>query len=148
MKGLSFRQLRFIDEYLIDLNGAQAAIRAGYSPKAAKEQASRLLTNANVQTVLGERQQARAERVEVTQDLVLQKILQTIAVAMGEVPAPTGEVVWEGAVANRALELLGKHLGMFVHRVQHEGMPEKPVAFLVVAADDDDTLIDPDAEDE
>ena len=51
---LSPKQSRFIDEYLIDLNGAQAAIRAGYSPRCAKEQASRLLTYANVQAEIEE----------------------------------------------------------------------------------------------
>lgn len=44
----TLRQARFIEEYLIDGNGAQAAIRAGYSPRSAKQQASRLLTYANL----------------------------------------------------------------------------------------------------
>ena len=42
---LSEQRQRFVDEYLIDLNGTQAAIRAGYSVKTAQEQASRLLSN-------------------------------------------------------------------------------------------------------
>lgn len=46
------KQKRFCEEYLKDFNGAQAAIRAGYSKESAKEQASRLLTNANVATYL------------------------------------------------------------------------------------------------
>lgn len=47
-KKLTAKQKRFADEYLIDLNGTQACIRAGYSPKTASEQSSRLLTNVNV----------------------------------------------------------------------------------------------------
>lgn len=42
---LRAKQQRFVDEYLIDLNATQAVIRAGYSPRAADQQASRLLTN-------------------------------------------------------------------------------------------------------
>lgn len=39
------KQARFCEEYMIDLNATQAAIRAGYSPKTANEQAARLLAN-------------------------------------------------------------------------------------------------------
>ena len=46
---LTPKQQRFVDEYLIDLNATQAAIRAGYSPKTAQEQSSRLLSNVMVQ---------------------------------------------------------------------------------------------------
>ena len=45
---LTPKQKCFINEYLIDLNATQAAIRAGYSPRTAKQQASRLLTNVDV----------------------------------------------------------------------------------------------------
>jgi hypothetical protein len=45
---LTFRQRRFVNEYLVELNAAKAAIRAGYSPKTAKSQGSRLLTNVDV----------------------------------------------------------------------------------------------------
>ena len=46
---LTDKQKRFCEEYLIDLNATQAAIRAGYSPKTAEQTASRLLRNVNVQ---------------------------------------------------------------------------------------------------
>ena len=49
---MNARQQRFADEYLIDLNATQAAIRAGYSVKTAVEQGSRLLINVNVQTAI------------------------------------------------------------------------------------------------
>ena len=52
MNKLTNRQKRFVEEYLIDLNARQAAIRAGYSPKTAQEQASRLLANVKVQTAI------------------------------------------------------------------------------------------------
>lgn len=43
------KQARFCEEYMIDLNATQAAIRAGYSPKTANEQAARLLANVSIQ---------------------------------------------------------------------------------------------------
>lgn len=68
---LTHKQKCFVDEYLIDLNGTQAAIRAGYSKKTANEQAARLLVNVNVQKLLSERMKDREARTEVTQDRVL-----------------------------------------------------------------------------
>jgi phage terminase small subunit len=53
------------------LNGARAAIRAGYSPKSAQEQSSRLLSNIKVKAVLQEAIKAREQRVEMTADRVL-----------------------------------------------------------------------------
>jgi len=46
---LSEKQKRFCEEYTVDFNGLQAAIRAGYSEKTANQQASRLLTKVNIQ---------------------------------------------------------------------------------------------------
>ena len=69
---LSLKQSRFIDEYLIDLNGAQAAVRAGYSTKCAKEQASRLLTYAHVQAEIEERNRDIEERLEISRENVLE----------------------------------------------------------------------------
>lgn len=68
---LTPKQQRFVDEYLIDLNATQAAIRAGYSKKTADQQASRLLTNVKVSRYLAERRQALQGRIEITQDMVL-----------------------------------------------------------------------------
>lgn len=45
---MTAKQLAFCQEYVVDKNGTQAAIRAGYSDKTANEQASRLLTNVNI----------------------------------------------------------------------------------------------------
>jgi phage terminase small subunit len=71
---LTPKQAQFVQEYLIDLNATQAAIRAGYSPKTATAQASRMLTNVNMQDALAAAQLARAQRVHVTQDAVLAEI--------------------------------------------------------------------------
>ena len=49
---MTAKQERFVEEYLIDLNATQAAIRAGYSPKTANEQGARLLAKVSVQTAI------------------------------------------------------------------------------------------------
>lgn len=71
---LSPRQERFVAEYLVDLNGTQAAIRAGYSKRTANEQAARLLAKASVAAVIAERMTQRERRTEVTQDSVIREL--------------------------------------------------------------------------
>ncbi len=66
MPKLNAKQERFCEEYAVDSNGAQACIRAGYSPKAAKEQASRLLTKDNVRAHIAELQAKHRARLDVT----------------------------------------------------------------------------------
>lgn len=66
---------RFCQEFIIDLNGKQAAIRSEYSEKTAEQQASRLLSNAKVQQRIAELKEIRSERTRVTQDLVLQELM-------------------------------------------------------------------------
>lgn len=73
---LSPKQLRFVEEYLIDLNATQAAIRAGYSAKTADQQASRLLANVKVSKAVSERTAKRNKRLELTQDRVLLELMR------------------------------------------------------------------------
>lgn len=71
---LTAKQRRFVDEYLIDLNATQAAVRAGYSKKTAQEQGSRLLSNVMVAAEVEAAQARRSERTEITQDMVLREL--------------------------------------------------------------------------
>jgi phage terminase small subunit len=71
---LTPKQSRFVEEYLVDLNGKQAAIRAGYSAKAAEVQASRLLRNVKVQQALQAAMQAQSRRSEVRADRVVAEL--------------------------------------------------------------------------
>lgn len=73
-KKLSIQQERFCKEYLIDLNGTQAAIRAGYSKKAASAQASHLLSSDKVQNFLSELRKKIEGRIEITIDKVMQEL--------------------------------------------------------------------------
>lgn len=68
------KQERFVQEYLIDLNATQAAIRAGYSEKTAKSIGQENLTKPDVQEAIAAAQQERAERTHITQDRVLQEL--------------------------------------------------------------------------
>jgi phage terminase small subunit len=68
------RQERFVEEYLVDLNAKQAAIRAGYSPRTAEVQGSRLLSHVKVQRALTARMAARSQRTEVAADRTLLEI--------------------------------------------------------------------------
>lgn len=71
---LNPKQTRFVQEYLLDLNGKQAAIRAGYSPKTAEVQASRLLSHAKVAAAVADAQAKRAKEVGVEQNRVLTEL--------------------------------------------------------------------------
>ena len=62
---LTARQKRFADEFLLDLNGTQAAIRAGYSPKTADQQASRLLTNVKISDRIAAGKKKRSEQTGI-----------------------------------------------------------------------------------
>ncbi|MBY0138369.1 terminase small subunit [Paracoccus yeei] len=74
MGNLTAKQARFVEEYLIDLNATQAAIRAGYSPRTAEQQGSRLLRNAQVAAAATEAQAARSAKTQITQERVLEEL--------------------------------------------------------------------------
>jgi phage terminase small subunit len=71
---LTPKQSRFVEEYLIDLNGKQAAIRAGYSAKTAEVRASQLLSIAKIQVALGAAMRAQSRNTKVTPDRVLAEL--------------------------------------------------------------------------
>lgn len=71
---LNARQQRFVDEYLVDLNATQASIRAGYSKKGATVRGAELLANRKVAEAISAAKASRAERVQITQDRVLQEL--------------------------------------------------------------------------
>lgn len=72
--GLTPRQRRFCEEYLIDLNGAAAARRAGFSKATASEQAVRLLADVRVRAEVDRLKAERSQRTQVTADAVVSEI--------------------------------------------------------------------------
>lgn len=74
MDGLTAKQQRFVEEYLVDLNAAQAAIRAGYSEKTAKEIGCENLTKPHIAKAIADEMNKRSKRTEITADRVLQEL--------------------------------------------------------------------------
>lgn len=146
MPKLTDKQKEFVRQYLVDLNATQAAIRAGYSVKTAYRQGADLLQKTSIREAIEKAQAKRARRVEVTQDYVLSNLVEVVERTMQRAPVldrkgeqvtdEEGRAVWmfDAKGANRALELLGKHLGIFTDKVKAEvsGPDGGPVASEIV----------------
>ena len=78
---LTAKQARFIDEYLVDANGTQAAIRAGYGAAGARVAAHRLLTNVAISSAIEARQKADATRLWIGRENVLAGLLEAVEMA-------------------------------------------------------------------
>lgn len=130
---LSDKQQRFVEEYLADLNATQAAIRAKYSAKTARQIAARLLSKANIQAAIAAKRAELSERAMRTIDGVLADIGRVRADAMQEVTDPeTGQrSMLSHKDALKALELEGKHLGMFTDKIALSGTVDTSVSISV-----------------
>ena len=111
------KQKRFVDEYLKDLNASAAARRAGYSTKTADRIGPELLGKTCVSKLIAERIQKRQQRTEITQDFVLTNLKEIVQRSMQH----EGADEYDPRAAAKALELLGKHLGMFTDKIKLEG---------------------------
>lgn len=88
------KQDLFVEEYLVDLNATQAAIRAGYSVKTAEQQGSRLLSNVKVQTKIAKAMAERSKRTGVNQDRVVLELAKIAFVNPSElIDTSTGKVL-------------------------------------------------------
>lgn len=125
-KKLTPKQERFCLEYLKDLNATQAYIRAGYKVKesVASVNASRLLANAKISARVEQLKAERSEKTRIDAEWVLKNLIQVANMAMKAEPVmqydpqlqdmvETGEYQFDSSGANKALELIGKHVGMF-----------------------------------
>lgn len=147
---LTEKQKRFCDEYLIDLNATQAAIRAGYKKSEYTDtNASKILENTRIKEEIDRRMAERSKRTGINQDRVIQELARIAFVNPRNLINPDDASVKETAVEDdlaciqavkvkivegekgmsterevrlsdkmKALELLGKHLGMFTDKVE------------------------------
>ena len=107
---------RFVDEYLVDLNATQAAIRAGYSPKTAYSMGQRLLKDVEVQAAIQEARARREKRTEITQDRVVQEIADNAFRPASD--AQDSE--FKHSSKTKYLDMLCKHLGVYDKSMQVE----------------------------
>lgn len=116
---LNEKQKQFCEEYIIDLNGTQAAIRAGYSEKTANRIASELLSKLDIQEYICELKNKRSERVKYSQDELMRDILEVKNRCMQANPVldkegnETGIWKFDSNGANKALDMLAKHVGFY-----------------------------------
>lgn len=140
---LNPKQQRFVEEYLIDLNATQAAIRAGYSPKTATAIASENLSKPSISAAIACAMAERSKRTGITQDRVLEELAKVAFIKLTDIVDDTGKIKADATDEDRAciesikykrtdtdtgfseerevkaspklkaLELIGRHLGMF-----------------------------------
>ena len=128
MAKLTDKQRRFVEEYLVDLNATGAARRAGYSEKTADRIGPELLGKSWVSAAIQEAINQRSRRTEITQDRVLNELA---IVAFGE-GSDEKDSTLRYANKLRALELIGKHLGMFEKERQQDGGEETETGVVVM----------------
>lgn len=147
---LTPKEQMFVKEFLVDLNGAQAAIRAGYAPKSARITASKLLTKTNIQKALRLAMDKRARKVELNAEYVLNGLVEVAERCMQHKPvmyfdyedkelkqeteivekldgttSEEGVYQFDSRGANTALSKLGEHFGLF--KKIYGGDPDNPL---------------------
>lgn len=119
MAKLTAKQERFCEEYLVDLNATQAAIRAGYSEKTANRIASQNLSKLVIQEKIELLKQNLAENVEITPQTVVEEIAKIGFADISKYIKASDKI--------KALELLGKYLGMFTDKMELSGVDGNPI---------------------
>ncbi len=164
MKPLSPKQRRFVAEYLIDQNGTQAAIRAGYSKRTANEQAADLLAKPSIREAVNVKFDKIVEKCELDAADVLKILAQLASADIRKAYNPDGtmknihEIPDELAAAinsvesddhtgeikkfkildkSKALEMIGKYLKMFVERTELTDGAGAPVIIQMISAEYD-----------
>lgn len=150
---MTAKQKRFIEEYLIDLNATQAAIRAGYSSATAKDIGSQNLAKLNIRARIDQAMAERSRRTGISQDRVLRELARLAFVNPTDVINTADATLKESSDADdtaaiqsvkvktfgedgvereikmadklKALELLGKHLGMFQNNLNVNVQPSE-----------------------
>jgi phage terminase small subunit len=161
VRKLTPKQRRFVEEYLIDLNATQAAIKAGYSEKTASRIGPELLGKTCIQNTIDAAFAKRSARIEVTADRVVKELARIAfidtrqiftwgpggvslrpseeltddeAAIVAEVTETRSETGGSIKVKRfdklKALELLGKHLGMYIDKREITGREGAPIELI------------------
>lgn len=126
---MNAKQKRFCDEYLVDCNATQAAIRAGYSARTANEQAARLLANVSIKAYIDEKMERlhnerTADAQEVLEYLTAvmrgQHTEQTL-ISIGDGVQKIGDIEVGARDRLKAAELIGKRFGLFKEGLELAG---------------------------
>lgn len=153
-KGLTPKQAAFVEEYLVDLNATQAAIRAGYSAKTAYSIGNENLSKPQIAEAIQARKAERSAATEITAERVLKalgqiaftdqtglfsivdgkvEIKDTVDLSedermiISEISVVNGEIRVKTQDRQRALDMIARHLGMFPSRVELSGPNGGPV---------------------
>lgn len=117
---LTAKQQRFVEEYLVDLNATQAAIRAGYSAPTAQEQGSRLLSNVMVSEAIAALKAERSERTRIDAEWLLTRLAAEATADVNDLYLEDGRIkpvkdwplIWrQGLVAGLEVETIGEGAG-------------------------------------
>lgn len=177
MARVTKKQERFIEEYLIDLNATQAAIRAGYSPDSAGQIGEQNLKKLEIANKIAKAMAERSRRTGINQDLVIRELARIAFVNPNNVINSLDASIKEGATEDdlaciqsvkvkksskgkqeiverevrlndkmKALELLGKHLGMFVDKIELDADMELNIN--IDYGDDNDVIEEGDEDNE
>ena len=146
-KGLNPKQKKFCEEYIIHFNATRAAIDAGYAKNSARGSASRLLAKPHIQEEVQRLQEKASLRLALDLDHILSELHDNHEVTKprtvikrtisedGQVVEET-EIIGNPSASNKALELLAKHLGAFVERVEHSGQVKMEILINGVPLDE------------
>lgn len=158
-KELTPKQKRFVEEYVVDLNGTQAAIRAGFNAQTANVRGSQLLALDHVRAAIDEAIRERSIRAGITADRVLEELSRIAFSDVGNYVeyGPDGVRIKDSADVDTralsevsevetkagkntkfklydkvaALDKLGRHLGLFNERVEVSGKGGGPVEIII-----------------
>jgi len=156
--GITDQQDRFCEEYIRDLNGTKAAIRAGYAEKTARTQASDLLTIPNIQARIAVLKKERAERNKITSEDIVAKLWDIVGADLTDVISADGQLRKDIPIEYRtliqgikngregievkfmdklkALQMLAAHLGMDAPvKIEHTGLSADPDAIAKAIAE-------------
>lgn len=123
----------FVDEYLISLNGKEAAIKAGYGANRASSQGVRLLKREDVQAMIKQRMEEKEKALIADQDEILKYLTSVVrgesrsevvvieGCGLGESQARKIQKAPDEKEKTKAAELLGKRYGLFTEKVKHTG---------------------------